>query len=317
MKAIDYSMLDVFVLTYNRAEYLKVMLESLCMQTANGFSIKILNNASTDNTLDVIRDIKLKYPNRNIQTITNKTNLGNPGNFKYSQELASNVYTAVFHDDDVIHPEYVEAAINIFMDTPSLVMCSGMHQALWNANNDNWDLLHKDYYIYPRDMGISLQLLISRPTFACNIYKTEFYKKVTYHPELYGKLHDIVFMMELSKLGAVALIIGVCVRWRQSDANDSNNLTTGPFPFEIINIIKKIKELNPKHGLLIEMSLWSFAYFLYKWSMLERFLKWQEFSHILIANGGGGGLLGPVRQKQMSYQSSPFVYFKTGFSKNA
>ena len=43
--------LDVFVLTYNRAEYLRIMLDGLCTQTAKGFKIKILNNCSTDNTL--------------------------------------------------------------------------------------------------------------------------------------------------------------------------------------------------------------------------------------------------------------------------
>ena len=45
---VDYSQLDVIVLTYNRAKTLAVMLESLCTQTAQGFHITVLNNASTD-----------------------------------------------------------------------------------------------------------------------------------------------------------------------------------------------------------------------------------------------------------------------------
>lgn len=38
--------LNVMVLTYNRADYLKIMLGSLCTQNATGFKIKVLNNRS-------------------------------------------------------------------------------------------------------------------------------------------------------------------------------------------------------------------------------------------------------------------------------
>jgi len=125
--------LDVIVLTYNRAEYLKIMLESLCTQTATGFNIKVLNNCSTDNTLEVIKEVQKKYPERKIEVITNEKNLGNPGNFKRSQEIASNEYTAIFHDDDAIHPEYIETAMEIFRESSDVVMCSGNLVALYNV----------------------------------------------------------------------------------------------------------------------------------------------------------------------------------------
>lgn len=281
---MDYKNLDVFVLTYNRAEYLKIMLDSLCTQTATGFKIKVLNNCSTDNTLEVIEEVKKQYPQRDIEVITHEKNLGNPGNFKRSQELAENEYTAIFHDDDAIHPEYIETAMSIFKENPDLVMCSGNLQGKWNVTNNDWDILYKDYYKYEKNDGVYYNLLINRPTFASNIYKTEAYKKVEYHPEKYGKLHDIIFMLEINRLGPIAFILGCCIRWRQSQNNDSNNLTTGPFPDEIANIIKKIKDLNPEHNFYGQPLLWNFAFFLYKWSVLSRFLTWYEFEEKLIKN---------------------------------
>lgn len=279
---MDYKNLDVFVLTYNRAEYLRVMLESLCTQIAKGFNIKVLNNCSTDNTLEVIEEIKKKYPDRNISVITHEKNLGNVGNFKRSQELAENEYTAIFHDDDAIHPEYIETAMKIFEENPDVVMCSGSLWGLYNVSNDDWDILYKDYYKYNKDDGIYYNLLINRPTFASNIYKTKIYKEIEYHPELYGKLHDIIFMLDINRLGAVAFIIGTCIRWRQSANNDSNNLSTGPFPDEIANIINRIAYLNKKHSFLGKALLWNFAYFLYRWSILKRFESWEEFTKRLI-----------------------------------
>lgn len=236
---MEYKNLDVFVLTYNRAEYLRIMLDSLCTQTAEGFNIKVLNNCSTDNTLEVIGEVKKKYPKRNITVITHEKNLGNVGNFIRSQDLAQNEYTAIFHDD-AIHPEYIETAMKIFSENTDLVMCSGNLLGLYNVSNNDWGILHKDYYKYEKDDGIYYNLLINRPTFASNIYKTEAYKQVQYHPEKYGKLHDIIFMLEMNKLGAVAFILGTCIKWRQSANNDSNNLSTGPFPDEVANIIRRI-----------------------------------------------------------------------------
>lgn len=285
---MDYKNLDVFVLTYNRAKFLRIMLDSLCTQTATGFNIKILNNCSTDNTIEIIENIKKEYPERNIEVITHEKNLGNFGNFKRSQELATNEYTAIFHDDDAIHPEYIETAMKIFFSNDDTVMCSGNLSGMWNVNNENWGILYKDYYLYPKNDGVYLNLLVNRPTFASNIYKTSFYKKIKYHPEKYGKLHDIIFMLEMNRLGNVAFILGECIRWRQSTQNDSNTFTNGPFPEEIANIINDINKLNKEHRFLNKALLWNFAFWLYKWSLLKRFETWYDFKKRLKKNGTQG-----------------------------
>lgn len=280
--------LDVIVLTYNRAEYLKIMLESLCTQTATGFNIKVLNNCSTDNTLEVIKEVQKKYPERKIEVITNEKNLGNPGNFKRSQEIASNEYTAIFHDDDAIHPEYIETAMEIFRESSDVVMCSGNLVALYNVSNNDWGMLEKNYMKYEVNDGVYYNLLINRPTFASNVYKTVVYKKIEYHPEKYGKLHDIIFMLEMNRLGAIAFIIGTCIRWRQSAINDSNTFKNGPFPEEVANIINRIYELSPKHRFVLKPLLWNFAYFLYKWSKLKNYETWDVFKQRLLRKATGG-----------------------------
>lgn len=283
----DYSNLDVIVLTYNRAEWLKIMLDSLCTQTAIGFNIKVLNNASTDNTVNVVEEMHKKYPDRNITCITNEKNLGNFGNFCRSQELAENEYTAIFHDDDAIHPEYIETAMNIMNDNKNIIMCSGGERSLFNVENTNWDILWKDYYIYKKDMGAYLNLLVNRPTFACNIYKTECYKTVKYKYDRYGKLHDVVFMIEMNRRGDVAFILGDCIRWRQSMRSDSYTFTNGPYPYEIANIINDIYLLDTQKHYLMKPLLWNFAFFLYKWSMLKNYETWYEFKKRLDKKNGG------------------------------
>ncbi len=276
---MEYKNLDVFVLTYNRAEYLRVMLESLCTQTAKGFNIKVLNNCSTDNTLEVIEEIKKKYPDRNISVITNEKNLGNPGNFKRSQELAENEYTAIFHDDDAIHPEYIETAMKLFDKHKDAVMCCCSSDVKYNINNENWDCMDKSYYLFPVKNNTYFQLLVSRPNFATDIYKTEAYKKASYRPDLYGKCHDICFILDICQIGSIINLLGYGIRYRIHGGSDSQNYATGPFPREIANVLAYLKQMMKGH-ILSQPLLWNFAFFLYKWSKINKYMAWKKFSKI-------------------------------------
>jgi glycosyltransferase involved in cell wall biosynthesis len=105
--------IDVFILSYNRSNYLKMMIESLLAQTVGEFEITILDNGSTDNTKEVINS----FNNENINFIGSEQNNGALWNFKRAQNLSTKKYTIMFHDDDLIHPkflEYVIKALNEF-----------------------------------------------------------------------------------------------------------------------------------------------------------------------------------------------------------
>lgn len=282
---MEYKNLDVFVLTYNRAEYLRIMLDSLCTQTADGFNIKVLNNCSTDNTLEVIEEVKKKYPKRNITVITHEKNLGNVGNFKRSQDLAENEYTAVFADDNAINPEYVETAMNLFNRYDDLVMVSSGAEVLYNIDNNNWSKIDKSYLLYSPQNAPYFQLLVSRPNFPTCIYKTSVYKKAKYQPEKFGKLHDICFLQDIATMGATAVINGFGIRYRIHGGSDSTNYKTGPFDYQVKNVIEYLKGKMQGHFLTMPL-LWNFMYFLYKWSKINLYMSWKEFnsSGVLLDN---------------------------------
>lgn len=285
---MDYQDLDIIVLTYNRCQFLKIALEAICESTATWRKTIVLNNASTDSTAKVVAEIQKKYPNRVIEMIVNDHNLGNVGNFKRAQELALNKYTAIFHDDDAIHPEYIDRAMMLMKENPKVCMVSGGVRGLYNVDHTNWDILPSSYYYYPSDRSAFLQLIIDRPTFCCAIYKTNVYKKVKYHPELYGKLHDICYMFDVGMYGDLIFLHGECARWRQHIGSDSNSLKTGPFPEELLNIFEHIKIVYLKECPLNSFKekiryiffitlLFNFSYFLYKWGDQKRFKTWNMF----------------------------------------
>lgn len=200
---------------------------------------------------------------------------------------ATNKYLVVFHDD-AIHPEYIDRAMQLMHKNKNIVMSSGMVHAVYNACNVNWDILPDKYFYYPKNRSGFLQLLVSRPTVCCAIYKTSIYKKVKYYPELYGKLHDICFIYDMARHGDLIFLHGECIRYRQHINSDTNLLKTGPFPEEIFAVLLHIKQSyamecpvtgikEKMRSILFDTLLFNFAFSLYQWSDGERFMTWNQF----------------------------------------
>lgn len=220
--------------------------------------------------------------------MNNSKNLGNTGNFFRSQEIADNRYVAVFHDDDAIHPEYIDRAMKIMRNDKDLVMISGGEVAMYTVSANDWYPLPNSYLEYPANNNAFLSLMLRRSTFCNAIYRTDIYVQAEYRPDKYGKIHDICFLQDIGASGKVALMDGGCVRWRQHASSDSNSLKTGPFPDEILNIICHVNNTFNKENIitnirgvikyiLYKAGLFNFSYFLYQWSDLKRYITWNIF----------------------------------------
>jgi glycosyltransferase involved in cell wall biosynthesis len=98
--------LEIFIVTFNRADMLKTAIESCLQQTAEDILITILDNASTDHTADTVAS----FESPNIRFLTTEKNLGFSGNIQRCQDLCTKEFILVFHDDDQLHPKYVETA---------------------------------------------------------------------------------------------------------------------------------------------------------------------------------------------------------------
>ena len=91
-------------------------LHSILNQTYRNMEILIVDNASTDNTLNLLQ--KLNDPR--IKIHRNENNIGQWKNFDRCVELASGEYTAIFHADDLYMPDIVEKQVRTFQDNPAI-----------------------------------------------------------------------------------------------------------------------------------------------------------------------------------------------------
>src|SRR5574344_1583006 len=100
--------MSVFILTYDRPDLLETQLKSLLRQTCRPEIITVLDNGGLEETKDLVKRY-FKCGARHVDT----SSLGRLGNMLTAQALATGRYVALFHDDDVVHPQYLGAVLQV------------------------------------------------------------------------------------------------------------------------------------------------------------------------------------------------------------
>lgn len=126
MKAhTDNPLVSVIVPNYNHAKYLPERLSSIINQTFQDFELIILDDASTDNSLEIISGCVGHLPHR---LITNKENSG--ATFKQWDKgisLAKGEYIWIAESDDVADPTLLEKVVRKLVESgAALAYCQSL-----------------------------------------------------------------------------------------------------------------------------------------------------------------------------------------------
>ncbi len=95
---------------YNGEQYIALAIKSVLAQTFIDFELLILDNCSTDNTLDIIRT----FSDPRIRVIVNPKNLGMIGNWNLAVSHAVGKYIKILSHDDLLAPSCLAEQINGF-----------------------------------------------------------------------------------------------------------------------------------------------------------------------------------------------------------
>jgi glycosyltransferase involved in cell wall biosynthesis len=91
--------LEILLITYNRADYLKRTLAQLLESTFSRCQITILDNCSTDETEIVCGEFQALF--QNMKVVRHKKNIGACPNYLRAVELSNSLYTWILCDDDL------------------------------------------------------------------------------------------------------------------------------------------------------------------------------------------------------------------------
>ena len=119
---------SVIIPNYNYEKYLKERIDSVLFQTYPIYEVIILDDCSTDDSIDLIKNIISKNKDINIKLIENKINSGSVfSQWQKGFENATGEYVWIAEADDSCNPKFLENVIKPFDDKDVVISyCESM-----------------------------------------------------------------------------------------------------------------------------------------------------------------------------------------------
>lgn len=117
---MDNSLVSVVMCTYNGSRFVAEQIESICKQTYKNLQIIIVDDASTDNTYEIVKQYCVK--DERIQAYENDNNLGFNLNFNKACKLATGNFVAIADQDDIWELTKIEKLLAKISEDPDTLL---------------------------------------------------------------------------------------------------------------------------------------------------------------------------------------------------
>ena len=131
---MDEKKVSVIMATYNCSETIEKAVKSVLNQTYKNIELIIIDDASTDNTLDILKGI---YEN-NFIIIKNSDNIGKYQSINTGINKSSGYYITICDADDYYVPYKIEKQVKCMLSNSNLVAC--LHPMMRIKPNSNYKI---------------------------------------------------------------------------------------------------------------------------------------------------------------------------------
>lgn len=109
------ALISIIIPVYNRAEVVKATLDSVAHQSLRPLDVILVDNNSTDNTLEVLNEWKQKVETNDFRVmVLSESKPGAASARNRGLIEAETPYTMFFDSDDIMHPTHAERAVEAF-----------------------------------------------------------------------------------------------------------------------------------------------------------------------------------------------------------
>ncbi|KGR72463.1 cell-wall biogenesis glycosyltransferase, partial [Streptococcus phocae subsp. salmonis] len=115
--------ISIIIPVYNAEKTLCKCLDSVLTQTFQDFEIILINDGSTDNSLDLMKEYESKY---SVITVIDKINEGASVTRNKGMDFATGNYVIFIDSDDYINSDYVETLYNEISKSQCDIVISGI-----------------------------------------------------------------------------------------------------------------------------------------------------------------------------------------------
>lgn len=204
--------ISVLIPSYNSGRYLQYSVHSVLQQTFGDFELLVVNDASTDNTADVLGAIQ----DPRLRVLTNNANLGIVGSLNRALGEARGRYVARMDADDVCHPCRFAQQAAFLDDRPEVSLVGSGIRLFENGR------LRPARQSPETDPGVLRWLLhISNPVVHPSMmFRAEVARRLCYylsHDMQYAE--DFDFLHRMLQQGVVAVMPDTLLVYRLHDQN--------------------------------------------------------------------------------------------------
>lgn len=214
--------LTLCITTYNRCAYLEELLQTIRAQTFKDFHIIILDNASSQDYQGMLK----RFNDLDIEHIRHEKNIGpvKNGFLAFGFHFRS-PYHIVFHDDDLMHPRFLEWEIQILEENQKVLFVASIFQGFQDGQTPPfhlWENASGRYEIYDDVSQIARVLLQGAPLhFGSVMYRSSALDGAEFDNVRFSNIADRPFLIEIARKGSCALIHDPMVLYRMHPSQDS------------------------------------------------------------------------------------------------
>ena len=220
-------LVSICIPVYNNENTIKDTLDSILNQTYENIVIKLYDNASTDNTINILNEYKNKYSN--IKVFQNSINIGGEANFSKCIEGLEGDFGAIYHADDIYDEKIVETQVKYLSSNDISAVFVRANLIDENSNNIGEqffpdELINKIYHQFNFNQLFSLILKYDNFLITPSVMaKVEIYKNQIkeWNGKQFNTSADLDVWLRFSEIKDIGLITKKLISYRISSASFS------------------------------------------------------------------------------------------------
>lgn len=139
----------VAITTFNLEQYIQEALDSvLAQETSFEYKIVVADDCSQDNTLKILQNYRMKYPEKIVVLASNKNKGSLANSNRIFEDLQCEYFTFLDGDDYWVGNDRLQRQVDFLEQNPMYMMCAGNTQYLKNG-------VLADYVVDKRKLGKS------------------------------------------------------------------------------------------------------------------------------------------------------------------
>ena len=208
-------LVSILIATYNSENFIKETLDSVLNQTYKNLEIVLCDDASSDNTVNILKEYQKK--DERVKIIQNNKNLGISLNMNNGSRQCNGKYIAILDGDDWAYPYRIEEQVKLMEENPKVVLCSGYMDICDETLNV------KTTRKYPlEDKNIRKAIIRYNPIcHPASMWRTSELKKTTLYSDNFTIARDYDLLVRISKFGEYRNIGKPLIKYRVREESET------------------------------------------------------------------------------------------------